>query len=60
MGLSFIPVADEEYDLIMTRAFFESEKGKMLRQVILSDSFKSRVERIGGYEVVATDILKQV
>lgn len=60
MGLSFIPVADEEYDLIMTRAFFESEKGKMLRQVILSDSFKSRVEKIGGYEVVATDIPKSV
>lgn len=60
MGLSFIPVADEEYDLIMTKEFFESEKGKMLRAVILSDSFKQRVEKIGGYEVVATDIPKMV
>jgi putative molybdopterin biosynthesis protein len=60
MGLSFVPVADEEYDLIMTRAFFESEKGNELRAVIQSNDFKQRVEKIGGYEVVATDTPKLV
>lgn len=53
MNLSFVPVADEEYDLIMTRSFFVSEKGRMLRKIIESENFKMAVEKIGGYEVVA-------
>lgn len=53
MDISFVPLADEEYDLVMTREFFESEKGALLRSVIHSAAFKQMVERIGGYEVVA-------
>ncbi|XJZ27197.1 molybdopterin biosynthesis protein [Bacillota bacterium Lsc_1132] len=53
MDLSFVPLADEEYDLVMSREFFESEKGMLLRSVIHSDAFKQMVEKIGGYEVVA-------
>ncbi|CEG29260.1 molybdopterin biosynthesis protein [Bacillus sp. B-jedd] len=53
MGLSFVPIADEEYDLVMTKEFFESEKGRMLISVIQSDEFRQNVEKIGGYEVVA-------
>ncbi|WP_040206840.1 molybdopterin biosynthesis protein [Neobacillus jeddahensis] len=52
MGLSFIPVADEEYDLVMTRSFYESESGRQLFEIIQSAAFKAQVERIGGYEVV--------
>lgn len=52
MGLDFIPVADESYDLLMTKAFFESEKGIWLRSVIQSQSFKAEVDKIGGYAVV--------
>jgi putative molybdopterin biosynthesis protein len=60
MGLSFVPLADEEYDLIMTREFFESEKGIQLRSVIQSDRFKQRVEKIGGYEVVDASVPKEL
>ncbi|MEW8969667.1 molybdopterin biosynthesis protein [Mesobacillus jeotgali] len=52
MGLDFIPVSDENYDLLMTKAFFESEKGIWLRNVIQSESFKADVAKIGGYAVV--------
>lgn len=52
MGLDFIPVADESYDLLMSRVFFESEQGRWLINVIQSDSFKLEVEKIGGYTVV--------
>ncbi|MGJ7920679.1 molybdopterin biosynthesis protein [Neobacillus sp. LXY-4] len=52
MGLDFIPVGDESYDLLMTRAFFESEQGNWLISVIQSESFKAEVEQIGGYAVV--------
>jgi putative molybdopterin biosynthesis protein len=52
MDLSFVPVADEEYDLLMTRTFFDSEKGLLLRAAIQSEEFKQAVEKIGGYEVL--------
>ncbi len=52
MGLDFIPVADEEYDLLMTKAFFESEMGQQLVRIIQSEAFRARVEAIGGYSVV--------
>ncbi|MBP2243206.1 putative molybdopterin biosynthesis protein [Cytobacillus eiseniae] len=49
MGLDFIPVADEHYDLLMTRAFFESQQGKDLINVIQSEAFFEKVAGIGGY-----------
>jgi molybdopterin molybdotransferase/putative molybdopterin biosynthesis protein len=52
MDLDFVPVADEEYDLLMTRSFYESESGRLLIAMIQSDVFKEQVEKIGGYQVV--------
>lgn len=52
MNLDFVPVADEEYDLVMTRDFYESESGKLLIDIIQSPNFKQQVDKIGGYEVV--------
>lgn len=52
MDLDFIPVADEEYDLLMTKSFFESEQGRTLVRIIQSEAFRKRVEAIGGYAVV--------
>jgi putative molybdopterin biosynthesis protein len=52
MDLDFVPVADEEYDLLMTRTFYESESGQLLISMIQSASFKAQVEQIGGYQVV--------
>ncbi|WP_404330515.1 molybdopterin biosynthesis protein [Mesobacillus maritimus] len=53
MNLEFIPVADESYDLLMTKNFFESEKGRWLQAVIQSEAFKAEVDKIGGYKVVS-------
>jgi putative molybdopterin biosynthesis protein len=52
MDLDFVPVADEEYDLLMTRSFYESESGQLLLAMIQSEVFKEQVENIGGYQVV--------
>ncbi|MFZ7946475.1 molybdopterin biosynthesis protein [Neobacillus sp. 19] len=52
MGLDFVPVADEEYDLVMTRNFFESESGRQLLAIIQSEAFREKVKQIGGYQVV--------
>lgn len=51
MGLDFIPVADEHYDLLMTKGFFESEQGRTIIGIIQSAEFKKRVEEIGGYSI---------
>jgi putative molybdopterin biosynthesis protein len=52
MDLEFIPVAEESYDLLMTREFFESAQAKRMIDVIQSDTFKEAVEKIGGYAIV--------
>jgi putative molybdopterin biosynthesis protein len=48
-GLDFVPVAEERYDLLMTKEFYESEAGNALLTVMTSDSFRSEVENLGGY-----------
>ncbi|SEN45634.1 molybdopterin molybdochelatase [Mesobacillus persicus] len=53
MNLDFIPVADESYDLLMTKAFFESEQGRWLVSIIQSEAFKIEVDKIGGYAVAS-------
>jgi putative molybdopterin biosynthesis protein len=50
LGLDFIPVANEEYDLIIRRGFFASERGVQLLRVICSDGFKRAVDALGGYD----------
>jgi putative molybdopterin biosynthesis protein len=52
MDLEFLPISDEEYDLVMTRSFYESESGRLLLEMIQSEAFKQQVEKIGGYVVV--------
>ena len=49
LGLDFIPVADEQYDLLVSRPFFESARGTELQEVIVSAEFKRAVSALGGY-----------
>ncbi|MEW9669298.1 molybdopterin biosynthesis protein [Ammoniphilus sp. 3BR4] len=49
MGLDFVPVAEERYDLLISRSYYESEEGQRLLSLIESVSFKDEVEALGGY-----------
>jgi molybdopterin molybdotransferase/putative molybdopterin biosynthesis protein len=49
LELDFIPLAEEEYDLVIARAFYESERGAKLMRIIRSDPFKRAVAALGGY-----------
>ena len=51
LGLDFIPVVTEQYDLLMPQAFFESAVCRELLDVIRSERFKARVTALGGYHV---------
>ena len=58
LGLGFVPVEREEYDLVFHRDFFESETGQHLVEVIRSAAFKRAVERLDGYDTTSTGRLK--
>jgi molybdopterin molybdotransferase/putative molybdopterin biosynthesis protein len=60
LGLDFIPLANEQYDLLCLRPFYESARGTQLMAIIRSQSLKTAVASLGGYEPVkAGEVLYQ-
>ena len=60
LGLDFIPVVVEQYDLVIPKTEFETEKIHVLMNTITSRKFKHRVEDLGGYGTSMTgDIVYQ-
>lgn len=60
LEVDFIPVGEEQYDLLFLGSFFESDKGKRLMEVICSNDFKKAVAALGGYDTrSAGEILYQ-
>lgn len=58
LGLDFIPVEREDYDLIFLKDFFKSDTGQKLIGVIRSDGFKQALERLDGYDTCQTGSVK--
>ncbi len=54
LGLDFIPVATEQYDLVIPEEFMEDEKIARMLDVIRGNSFKNKVMALGGYSVART------
>ena len=48
-GLDFIPIMEEEYDLLVTEDFSADPKFELLMELIASPEFASRLEALGGY-----------
>jgi putative molybdopterin biosynthesis protein len=58
LGLDFIPVVTEQYDLVVPQAYFDTEPIRILMATIGSAAFKQQVERLGGYSTRQTgDVL---
>ncbi len=52
LGLDFIPVAEERYDIAIPVAFMESENVKALLQIVGEDEeFRRAVLGLGGYDI---------
>jgi putative molybdopterin biosynthesis protein len=49
LGLDFVPLVEERYDLLVPGEIFESAMIQAVLEVIRSSSFKQEVERKGGY-----------
>lgn len=54
LGLDFVPVVTEQYDLVIPQAHFDSANIQVLLETINTDAFKKRVVALGGYSTVKT------
>lgn len=50
-NLTFVPLAEERYDLVMTRAIFESPQMQPLLALLHDKAFRRSVASIPGYDV---------
>jgi putative molybdopterin biosynthesis protein len=48
-SLDFIPLMEEEYDLLVTKEFSEDPRFSLLMELIASREFASRLSELGGY-----------
>jgi molybdate-binding protein/DNA-binding XRE family transcriptional regulator len=51
LGLSFLPLAEERYDLAIPARFFELPAVQALLETLTSPLFRLEVEALGGYDV---------
>lgn len=54
MGLDFVPVCNEEYDLAIPEEFMEMEIVKEFIETIKSNEFKIKLDELGGYDYSGT------
>jgi len=50
LGLDFIPVARERYDLVIPEAYLDDPRVRAMLEIIADPAFTSRVNALGGYE----------
>ncbi len=61
LGLDFVPLFRERYDLIIPREYFESALLAPLLEIIRSERFRQAVEALGGYDAsIMGDIIAVV
>ena len=51
LGLDFIAIEQEQYDLLVDESFFGSKNFAALVEIIESTSFRQKAQEIGGYDV---------
>ncbi|HWJ03770.1 MAG TPA: substrate-binding domain-containing protein, partial [Verrucomicrobiae bacterium] len=51
LGLDFIPVAEERFDLCIPGKFLDLPHIRALLEVLQSAEFKDRVNELGGYDL---------
>jgi len=51
LGMDFVPLDTERYDLVFLREYYDTELTAPLLQLIRSDHFRTQVSELGGYDV---------
>ncbi|MEW5735823.1 MAG: substrate-binding domain-containing protein, partial [Thermodesulfobacteriota bacterium] len=60
LNLDFVPVATEQYDLLVPEIYFDSEKVQLLLAVIRSPQFIARATTLGGYHFEKTGTVDKI
>ncbi|HHY38373.1 MAG TPA: molybdopterin biosynthesis protein [Clostridia bacterium] len=60
LGLDFIPLTVEAYDLLIPEEFFDKPPMSRVVEAALSPEFKKAVERLGGYDLSETGKVERV
>ncbi|UCC66083.1 MAG: molybdopterin biosynthesis protein [Deltaproteobacteria bacterium] len=50
LGLDFLPLEKERYDLIIPEALFDDPKIQVVIEVLRSEEFRAQIEELGGYD----------
>ena len=58
MGLEFIPLFEEQYDLVIPTEFYEGDLLRPMLDMIRSAEFQREVEALGGYNVSQMGVVK--
>ncbi|WP_292731887.1 molybdopterin biosynthesis protein [Methanoculleus sp.] len=60
LGLPFVPVATERYELVMHRAMLDDPRIAALVETVSSEAFKQILRDLGGYETDETGVLREL
>ncbi len=60
LGLDFIPLTEEPYDLVIPEEFLEDWRMKALLSVIRSKTFRETVQTLGGYDPSESGVEKPI
>jgi putative molybdopterin biosynthesis protein len=50
MGVDFVPLMTEQYDLVIPAQFYDSELLAPMLKLVRGDGFRAKVEALGGYD----------
>jgi putative molybdopterin biosynthesis protein len=50
LGLDFVPMEQERYDLIIPQAFFDNPQVQQVIEILRSEEFRAQIEGLGGYD----------
>jgi len=50
LGLGFVPIVEERYDLAIPEKFLSTSNMNILLEIMTSNTFRERVEALGGYD----------
>jgi putative molybdopterin biosynthesis protein len=58
LGLDFVPLEREEYDLVFRRDFYRSERGRWVIEALRSETFRQLAGQLDGYDASMAGTLK--
>jgi len=59
-GLDFLPVCDEQYDLLIPDYAWDTHMVQKLLETLRSDEFRERLDSLGGYKTVHPGTVREI